>query len=105
MPFMILTFDKPGHEHVRDATRAKHLEFLEANVGKMVAGGGLLTDSADAVIGGLILLDVETPEEARAFIERDPFTATGMFERVEIVRWRPSFFEFKRLAPGTELKS
>ncbi len=104
MPYMILTFDKPGHEHVRDATRAQHLEYLEANVDKLVAGGGLLTDAADSVIGGLILLDVDTAEEAQAFIASDPFTATGMFERVEVVRWRPSFFDFKRLAPGTVLK-
>lgn len=104
MPFIITTFDKPGHEHVRDEVRGRHLEFLEANVDKMIAGGGLFNDAGDAVIGGIILLDVDTPEEAQAFIDQDPFTGADLFARVEVVRWRPSFFNFKRLAPGTILK-
>jgi len=55
---MIATYDKPGHEHVRDRVRQSHLEYLEANVTKVIAGGGFLNDEGTSVIGGLILLDV-----------------------------------------------
>ena len=99
MPYMIATYDKPGHEHVRDATRAKHLEYLEANVERMIAGGGFLNDEGTSVIGGLILVDVDTRAEAEAFIADDPFTAADLFERVELVRWRQSFLDFKRVFP------
>lgn len=99
MPYMIATYDKPGHEHVRDATRAKHLEYLEANVERMIAGGGFWNDEGTSVIGGLILVDVDTRAEAEAFIADDPFTAADLFERVELVRWRQSFLDFKRVFP------
>ena len=99
MPYMIATYEKPGHEHVRDATRAKHLEYLEANVERMIAGGGFWNDEGTSVIGGLILVDVDTRAEAEAFIADDPFTAADLFERVELVRWRQSFLDFKRVFP------
>ena len=104
MPYMIATYDKPGHEHVRDRVRAAHLAFLEAHVDRVIAGGGLFTEDASSVIGGLLLFEGDTEEDARAFIAQDPFSHADLFERVEIVRWRPSFFEFARLAPGTDLK-
>ncbi|AYJ85148.1 YciI family protein (plasmid) [Sphingomonas paeninsulae] len=102
MPYMIATYDKPEHEHVRDATRARHLEFLEANVDKMIAGGGFWNNEKTAVIGGLMLLDVDTKAEAEAFIAQDPFTHANLFARVEIVRWSMSFLDFKRIYPAAK---
>lgn len=99
MAYMIATYDKPGHEHVRDRVRQSHLEYLEANVTKVIAGGGFLNDEGTSVIGGLILLDVETRDEAQAFIDADPFMAADLFERVELIRWRMSFLDFKRVFP------
>jgi uncharacterized protein YciI len=99
--FVITTYDKPDHKHVRDAIRQRHLEYLEANVKKMIAGGGFFNDDGTAVIGGLIIVDVDTRAEAEAFIEDDPFTAGNLFERVEITRWKSSFFDYKRILPGT----
>src|SRR3546814_9403506 len=65
-----ISYDKPGHEHVRDRVRQSHLEYLEANVEKVIAGGGFLNDEGTSVIGGLILLDVETRAEAQRSEER-----------------------------------
>ena len=100
MPYLIVTYDKRGHENVRDRTRAEHLAFLEANVHKVIAGGGFMNDEATSVIGGMMIIDVDSRAEAQAFIDQDPFTHVALFERVEIIRWRPAFFEFKRVQPG-----
>jgi uncharacterized protein YciI len=99
LPFVITTYDKPGHKQVRDDYRQRHLEYLEANVRKVIAGGGLFNDEGTLVIGGLLVIDVDTPAEAEAFIRNDPFTGANLFERVEIVRWKSSFFDFKRVTP------
>ena len=99
MAYMIATYDKPGHEHVRDAVRASHLEFLEANVDKVIAGGGFWNDEGTSVIGGLILLDVDSRAEAEAFIAKDPFSSADLFARIDFVRWRQSFLDFKRVFP------
>src|SRR3546814_13610245 len=100
MAYMIATYDKPGHEPVRDRVRQSHLEYLEANVEKVIAGGGFLNDEGTPVIGGLILLDVETRDEAQDFINADPFSGADLFGRVERVRWRMSFLAFKRIYPA-----
>ena len=100
MAFVITTYDKPDHVHVRDRIRQEHLRYLEANVTKVIAGGGLFNDEGTVVIGGLLIIDVETRAEAEEFIRNDPFTAGDLFARVEISRWKRSFFDFKRiLAP------
>ena len=104
MPYMIATFDKPNREHVRDSLRGAHLEWLESHVDKVIAGGGFLTDDGNNVIGGIMMVDIDSAEEARAFIANDPFMGSDLFERVEIVRWRPSFLAFKRLVTGAPLK-
>jgi uncharacterized protein YciI len=98
--YVIATYDKPDHKHVRDSFRQRHLEYLEANVNKVMAGGGLFSDDATSIIGGLLIVDVETRAEAQMFIQNDPFTAADLFQRVEIHRWKASFFDFKRLAPA-----
>src|SRR3546814_23473 len=99
MAYMIATYDKPNHEHVRDRVRQSHLQYLEANVTKVIAGGGFWNDEETSVIGGLMLVDLDSKEEAEAFIAADPFTAADLFERVEIVRWRVSFLDFQRVYP------
>lgn len=100
MAYMIATYDKPGHEHVRDRVRQAHLEYLEANVGKVIAGGGFWDDGGTTVIGGLLLVDTEEKAEAQSFIDADPFSQAELFERIELVRWRISFLDFKRIYPA-----
>jgi len=99
MAFLILTIDKPGHKHVRDAHRAAHYRHIEAHLDKILAGGGLRDDEDAAFLGGAILFDAHTREEAQAFAGADPFTQAGLFERVEIIRWRPAFLNRRRVEP------
>jgi hypothetical protein len=99
MPFVISTFDKPNTKHIRDKLRQRHLEYLESQVGRIIAGGGFFNQDGSLVIGGMLIVDVDTREQADAFIKNDPFSSEDLFERVEIVRWKASFFDHKRLAP------
>src|SRR3546814_6030949 len=39
----------------------------------------------------MLLIDVDNRKEAEAFIAQDPFSAVGLFDRVEITRWKKSF--------------
>jgi uncharacterized protein YciI len=97
MPFMIVTFDKKDHKHVRDAHRAAHYAHLERYMPKLIASGGLRNDPDDEFIGGLIVLDTDSREEAQRFADTDPFTIAGLYERVKIVRWRPAFLGGQRI--------
>ena len=53
MPYIIETFDKPGHQAVRQQQRAAHLEYLDANKGLLLACGAKLQDDGADAGGGL----------------------------------------------------
>ena len=40
----------------------------------------------------MIILDTDDRAEAEQLIANDPFTRAGVFEKVEIKRWRKVFF-------------
>ncbi|MBE0462871.1 YciI family protein [Halomonas colorata] len=91
MPFMIETFDKPGHQELRLEIRDEHLAYLDAHSVLLLACGAKLSDDSSTASGGLYLVDVETREEAQALIRQDPFYIAGLFEDIKIVRWRKAY--------------
>ena len=93
MPYIIETFDKPGHQAVRQQQRAAHLEYLDANKGLLPACGAKLQDDGADAGGGLYLVDLDTREAAQQFIDADPFAQAGLFERVAITRWRKAYVD------------
>ncbi|MEC9356373.1 MAG: YciI family protein [Pseudomonadota bacterium] len=97
MAFAIYTRDKPGHQPVRDAHRAAHYAYLQQHQHRLIASGGLQDDAGAEMLGGLIIIDVDTVEAVRKFVEEDPFTIAGLFEEVDIVRWKIAFFDGRRV--------
>lgn len=93
VPFVIETFDKADHQHVRQATRAAHLAFLDQNKALLLACGAKLADDGTDLGGGLYVVALETRDEAQRFIEADPFHAAGLFERVALTRWRKAYVD------------
>lgn len=91
MPYLIETFDKPGHQQLRRDTRDEHLRFLEANKALLLACGAKLADDGSDLGGGLYVVDLETRDEAERFIAGDPFSRVELFERVTITRWRKAY--------------
>ncbi|PJI55080.1 hypothetical protein CTI14_08180 [Methylobacterium radiotolerans] len=93
MPYMIETFDRPGSLDVRRANRAEHLVYLDRIKDRLLACGAKLNDDGSDAGGGLYVVDVETRAEAEALIQADPFYRIGLFERVEIRRWRKAYLD------------
>ena len=91
MPYMIETFDKPDTGELRQQLRPAHLDFLEENKKMLLACGARLLDDGRTGAGSFYIGDVETREEAQAFIDGDPFTSGGLFERIVLNRWRKAY--------------
>lgn len=91
MPYLIETFDKPGHQQLRRDMRDEHLRFLEANKALLLACGAKLADDGSDLGGGLYVVDLDTRAEAERFIADDPFSRVQLFERVAITRWRKAY--------------
>lgn len=97
MPYAILTTDKPGSAELRARTRAAHLEYLTANVHKLLAAGALTADDGTGGTGSVFLVDTDERKAAEAFIANDPFTKAGLFEKVTVTRWRKAYFNKQKL--------
>ncbi|MGF6767675.1 uncharacterized protein YciI [Paraburkholderia sp. GAS199] len=93
MPFIIETFDKPDSAQLRLDKRPEHLVFLEQQKRLLLACGAKLTDDGESAGGGVYVVDVETREEAERFIAQDPFALAGLFERLNIQRWRKAYVD------------
>ena len=97
MPYAILTTDKPGGAELRAKTRAAHLEYLTANMEKLLAAGALIDDDGAGGHGGILIVDTDDRKEAEAFIAGDPFAKAGLFEKVTVARWRKAYFNKQKL--------
>ena len=93
MPYLIETYDKPGHHDLRLQAREEHLDYLDANAPLLIACGAKLDDDGDMATGGIYILDVDSRQAAERFIEADPFHQAELFERVAITRWRKAYFD------------
>jgi len=92
MLFIVLATDKPGAAQVRADNRPDHISYLEGFGESIVAGGATLSDDGENVTGSFLLVDVADRAAAEAFAAGDPFAVAGLFESVEIRRWRKVFF-------------
>jgi uncharacterized protein YciI len=97
MPYAIQTKDKAGSSKVRADNRAAHIEYLTANQHLLLAAGALIEDDGTGGSGGLLIVDTDDRKEAERFINEDPFTKAGLFEKVTVTRWRKAFFDKQRL--------
>ena len=92
MPYAILTTDKPNSAQLRARMRDTHIEYLTANLHKLLAAGALTADDGTGGHGGILIVDTDDRKEAEAFIAGDPFTKAGLFEKVTVSRWRKAYF-------------
>jgi uncharacterized protein YciI len=97
MPYAILTTDRKDAGDLRARTRDAHIEYLTANMHKLLAAGALINDDGTGGSGGIIIVDTDERKEAEAFIAGDPFTQAGLFEKVTVARWRKAYFDKKKL--------
>ena len=91
MPYLIDTYDREHTQALRQALRDEHLDYLEEKKSMLLACGAKLDDEGIKGSGSLYIVDVETRQEAEDFINGDPFTKGGLFERIEIKRWRKAY--------------
>ena len=98
MPYVITFMDAPGTDREKKSSvRATHIEHVMRNADRIIASGGLFPDDDDFPNGGLIILNVESRQEAVAYIESDPFFLNGIFTTYTIHRFRKFIFDHKRV--------
>ncbi len=81
----VICRDKPGALKTRMDNRADHLAYIERT--GVVAQAGPFLDESGAMCGSLVILSVESIEEARRWADNDPYARAGLFASVSIEHW------------------
>jgi uncharacterized protein len=87
MLYIIYQEDKDDGAAIREATRDRHLAYLETHKDVLVLGGALLADDARRT-GSCLLINVPSREAAEEFSRNEPFRQAGLFKTVKITRMR-----------------
>lgn len=77
--------DRPGHLQTRIDNRPAHVDYLKTC--GVVAMAGPLLDDAGQMCGSLVVLSVESMEQARDWAAADPYAMAGLFEKTELIQW------------------
>lgn len=78
--------DKDGALQTRLDNREAHLAYIEKT--GVVAQAGPLLDSAGAMCGSLIILDVVDMAAAQEWAANDPYAKAGLFASVDLMAWK-----------------
>lgn len=87
--------DHPDRRHLRqdEALMQAHIDYETEIKDKILAAGSTRSDDGETPTGGLMILDVETREEAQALFEADPFSKAGLRTNVVMTRWFKAFWD------------
>jgi uncharacterized protein YciI len=98
MLYAIIGEDVPNSLEKRMAARPAHLKHVDELIanGKLVLGGAFpAIDAMDpgpaGMTGSLIVAEFDSLEQARAWIDADPYVTEGVFARVTVKPYRKVF--------------
>ncbi|MBI5166065.1 MAG: YciI family protein [Magnetospirillum sp.] len=86
--FVVHCQDKPGHQQVRLDNRSAHLDFLKANLDKVVMAGPVQTEDRQGMVGSVLVLDVPDRAALDALLAEDPYAKAGLFAAVTVLPYR-----------------
>lgn len=86
MRVALICIDKPGHLHVRQENRPAHLAHIDSS-GIVEMAGPFLTEAGE-MAGSLVILSVDSLDQARDWAANDPYAKAGLFQSVEIREWK-----------------
>jgi uncharacterized protein len=89
MHWLIKCRSKPATDALREATLPAHRNFLDGYPEVTWYSGPLFTDDNKNAIGSLRLIEFADRAAALAYINADPYTKAGIFQSINIERWKP----------------
>lgn len=86
--FIVHCQDKPGQAQLRADNRPAHLDWLKANLDKVVLAGPVLTEDRQTPVGSMLVLDVADRAALDALLAQDPYAKAGLFGSVTVLPYR-----------------
>lgn len=88
--FLVIGHGKPGMSGTRDSLLEDHRRyFIERGYQeKFIARGPLWSDDGEEWVGSEFIIELPGRAAVDVFLAGEPYTCAGLYERVEIHRWR-----------------
>jgi uncharacterized protein YciI len=86
MPYAVICRDKPGAIEIRKANRDAHLAYVRET--GIVTLAGPFIDAEGGMCGSLLILEVDSLQDAKDWAAGDPYAKAGLFESVSIDAWK-----------------
>lgn len=84
MAWLVRCLYRPGGADDRLSVRAAHIRHMLDWLPKTVFGSAMLDADGRQPIGMVVALSVESAEDARRFIDTEPYCRAGLFSTVEL---------------------
>jgi len=85
--FLIIGHGNPDASIQLDSLPSRQ-RFFDDHRSQTIVCGSLLSDDGATWVGGTMLAEVPNHAAVETLAERDPFTQAGLYQSVEIHRWR-----------------
>jgi uncharacterized protein YciI len=85
-----LCHDRAESQAARAGATPAHLRWVESMLGHIALAGPLYSDDGRRMIGSLYVFRTGSLEQARAWLETDPFYAAGLWEKIELRPFLPA---------------
>lgn len=88
--FLVIAHGRPGASAAADGLAEAHREFLadQDRRKRLIVAGPLLSDDGSAWLGTALMAELPSHSAVEAMLAADPHAAAGLYERIEIHRWR-----------------
>jgi uncharacterized protein len=86
MRVALICQDKPGHLALRMDNRAAHLAYI-AETGIVDLAGPFVSPDGE-MNGSLIVLNVDSMDQAESWAASDPYAKAGLFASVTLTEWK-----------------
>ncbi|MCP4493656.1 MAG: YciI family protein [Gammaproteobacteria bacterium] len=91
MLFCFITQDSLPATAIREEFRPQHRDYLKSFASQISFAGPLLDKDQNTVVGSLLVMDFHDRDAATNFIENEPYTKEGLFQKIDILgfenRW------------------
>lgn len=91
-----MCFDRAESAKIRRESLEEHRRYVEEHASIILSSGPLLDDDGTTRCGQLFILDVPDLKHAAVFIDADPFTTSGLFDKVIVRQFAPIFSDGAR---------
>jgi len=86
MLIALIARDRPGALQTRLDNRDAHLAYIKET--GVVSQAGPLLDEDGAMVGSLVILDVDDMKAAQDWANNDPYAKAELFAGVELIPWK-----------------